>query len=132
MGTSAHLLVQGLYTHDLQSSQPRKLEHCCSPLMSLLAKLSRAACPEIPGGKPEKNSVQHSGHWVRTDKWLWVNLQQVDSSSPGIPKNLGLPLAEGMSEGRSKDLQTNDFDGQAQNLLDYPTEVRNLKPGSRN
>lgn len=32
-----------------------------------------------------------------------------------------------MSEGRSEDLQANDFDGQCQNLSDYPVEVLNPK-----
>lgn len=32
-----------------------------------------------------------------------------------------------MSEGRSKDLQANDYDGECQNLPDYPIKVRNPK-----
>lgn len=54
---------------------------------------------------------------------------------PDILKTLGLPLPSStgrwVSESQSKDLQTNDFDGQCWNLQGYSIEVYNLKPGSQ-
>lgn len=65
----------------------------------------------------------------------WVNLQQVDSSSPGIPDSWAATSQGewegGCLKGRSEDLQANDFDGQCQILPDYPIEVRNPKLGAQ-
>lgn len=61
----------------------------------LMSKPELCACPEIYGEKPKENSDVHCGHWVRTDKWLWVNLQQVDSSSLDITRTLRLQLSKG-------------------------------------
>ena len=131
------------FTHVRQSSQPHEVGTFLSPFDESLGQSQQGSltpnpelstCPEIPGGKPEKNSDLYYGLWVRTDKWLWVNLYQVDSSFQTFSRLLGCYFPSGtgrwMSKSQSKDLQTNDFDWPCRNLQDYSIEVHNLKPGS--
>lgn len=123
-------LCKTLYRHDLQSSKHCKVGTFLSPfddggnwVSGYLGLLVRSVglpdpkikCPEIHGGKSEEKSDLYCGHLVRTDKWFWVSLHQVDRNSPDILRTLRMLLPKGSRKVeicRSMHLQTSDFEGQ--------------------
>lgn len=110
MCTSAHLLVQGLLyiSHSLA-----RLGHSCPPLTWSCREFSLWALKSLgqrSAGLPDaktralylpRNLWRKTGRELRCalcslgENRLWVNLQQVDSSSPDITRTLRLQLPKG-------------------------------------